>query len=202
MKRLELEGKSFGMLKVLSRADNSSKCRVLWNCQCLCGNKSLVSSTDLTNGHTKSCGCLKKKHGFTGTRLYNIYKSMKQRCYRHNCKDYKNYGARGIKICDDWLNNPLCFFNWAMANGYEESLTIDRINNDGDYEPSNCRWSTILTQSNNRRSSVIINHNGLGKTLAEWSRVFGIHPATLWSRINSGLNFEDCVNKNKARGVK
>ena len=143
----------------LSRAKDGS---VMWVCQCDCGNICEVKGSNLASGHTKSCGCLSKdscskigsrsykKHGLCGQRIYNIYYDMKHRCYDSNHISYKNYGAKGIRICDEWLNDPKAFFNWAFDNGYNDKLTIDRIDNTHGYSPSNCRWVTYHEQALNK----------------------------------------------------
>ena len=138
----------------------------IWECKCDCGNIVYVTSNNLRNGNTHSCGCIKKemlrnkrtKHGAKTPnadndlkRLYSIWKSMKTRCNNPNCKDYKDYGGRGIIICDDWLNSFDTFREWAVANGYNKSLSIDRVDVNGNYEPSNCRWATALEQAHNKR---------------------------------------------------
>jgi len=120
------------------------------------GNEVITTGNHLRTGHTKSCGCLNKKngeknpsykHGKRKTRLYKIFYGMKQRCYNKKNPRYKNYGEKGIKICDEWLDNFMNFYSWAIENGYKDDLTIDRINNGGDYEPNNCRWLTRQAQN-------------------------------------------------------
>ena len=140
----------------------------MWKCKCDCGNEVLVRHGNLQKGFTKSCGCyhkekfgdINRKHDMAyKTDLYNVWKSMKDRCYREKCKSYKNYGGRGIKICDEWRDDFKAFYDWSIKNGYKSEktsggvniLSIDRINNDGDYEPNNCRWTTIDVQAKNKR---------------------------------------------------
>ena len=159
----DLTNKRFGRLEVIRREKNENY-RATWLCKCDCGNKKIISSTHLISGLTKSCGCLGKenrtksraKHHKTNTKLYYVWKGMKQRCYNPNNKYYYNYGGRGITICDKWKDDFEEFYKWSVKNGYVEnalhkSCTIDRINNDGNYEPSNCRWVDMKIQSNNRR---------------------------------------------------
>ena len=155
--RRHLIAGTFGRLTVFK--DSSKRTpggHVIWLCVCSCGNPNIkeVSTKNLTSGSTKSCGCLQKEsvttHGCTGTRIYGIWVNMKARCYSRKSKYYENYGARGIKVCPPWLNNFLTFKSWALRNGYQDNLTIDRINNDGNYEPSNCQW---LTKSENSKKA-------------------------------------------------
>ena len=171
-----LEGKKFGMWLVIEKMKKGPH-KGLWKCQCDCGNIGYVNSSNLINNKSKSCGCFQKKitikrlttHNMTNTKLYRTYYGMKTRCYNKNDKRYKDYGGRGIILCDEWKNNFLNFYNWAISNGYEQSLTIDRIDNDGNYEPSNCRWVENKIQSNNRRNNIYFEFLGFKKTLKQWT---------------------------------
>jgi hypothetical protein len=118
------------------------------------------------------------------SRLYNSWKHMKERCYNPKCHDYCHWGGRGITVCEAWRDEFLAFKEWALANGYKDGLTIDRIDNNGNYEPSNCRWATKKEQSNNRRSLHHLTYNGATKTITEWSRETGLNITTILMRLN------------------
>jgi len=149
----------------------------VWECVCDCGNVKHMTKSNFKRN--KSCGCMwtyyqkesHKTHGQKGGRLYQIWRSMKQRCGCENSINYKYYGGRGVKVCDEWGNSFEAFRDWAINNGYAETLTLDRIDNDGDYTPDNCRWSTPIEQANNRTSNVKF---ASGETLAEYSRRAGV----------------------------
>lgn len=181
---LSLVGQKFGKLTVLSI--NKRK-KVYCICKCDCGKITQTRKDSLLNGHTKSCGCLQKdtakklktKHNLVKTRIYHIWINMKRRCVSTN----KYYGGRGIKICDEWLSDFMNFYNWAMANGYSDKLTIDRIDVNGNYEPSNCRWITMKKQSNNTRKNCIIEYNNEKHTISEWSDILGIKYSTFYNRV-------------------
>lgn len=181
----DLSGRKFGRLTVVSLAEKR-KGFYYWNCKCECGNEVVIKAGYLTNGDTKSCGCLykerssSKKHGYRRTRLYGIWCAIKTRCCNNKFKEYHNYGGRGIAICEEWKDNFQVFYDWAMANGYAENLTIDRFDNDGNYEPSNCRWITTKQNSRNRSNNVFLTVNGETKCVAEWCEVIPIKSSTAY----------------------
>ena len=193
-------GEGFGKLTVVS-LDNTRK-GPYYICKCKCGKEKSIYKYDLIYGKSKSCGCVTRakaserckqrnyKHGLGRTRLCHIWADMKRRCYDIKSKDYKDYGNRGIIICEEWLKDFVSFYNWAMANGYNDNLTIDRIDVDGNYEPANCRWVTITEQARNRRNNYFITYKGETKCLSEWSRGFGIGCGTLKYRLTRGWSVD------------
>lgn len=191
--RNNLTGQTFGSLKVLNRSSdtgNGKKPIVKWNCQCICGKIISVKSYSLTSGHTKSCGCQKVKHGYSHKeRLYQTWKNMRQRCNNPNRPDYKRYGGRGIKICEEW-NDYTVFRKWALANGYDDSLSIDRIDVNGNYEPSNCRWADDYIQANNVRNNRIIEYQGQKFTMAELAKKLGLSYSALQHRVERNWPIE------------
>ena len=140
------------------------------------------------------------KHGMIGTRIYNIWKDMKKRCYCKTRKDYARYGGRGITVCKDW-QDFIPFYNWAMSNGYSDDLTLDRKNVNGNYEPSNCRWATRKEQQNNRRCNHLLTYNGKTQTITQWAEEYGIAETTLYARLTkSNMTFEQALSKSIGNG--
>lgn len=194
MKWKNLTGKKFGRLTVIKEAGTTQDRRKLWECICECGNITIVRSQTLLNGSTKSCGCLRKElastrnkiintvHGKSYTRIYKIWGGMKSRCLCKNNNSYKLYGGRGIKICAEWECSFIAFYYWAISSGYKDYLSIDRINDNGDYEPNNCRWANRTTQQNNMRSNHLITFHGDTLTLSEWARKINIPYSTILNR--------------------
>lgn len=207
----DLTGLKFNKLSVLKIAYKNVY-TVYWLCKCDCGNTTIVNSHNLVSGNTKSCGCYMKErikktntiHGFTKSRLYSVYLGMKQRCYNKKSPAYKSYGGRGVKICDEWLSKAtgfVAFKNWALKNGYTENLSIDRIDVNGNYEPSNCRWTNELVQANNKRTNRFIIYKGERKTMAEWSRIFGISYSAIQYRLSKHKPLEEVFKINSKEAL-
>lgn len=195
----QMINKKFGKWLVLQRTEErDSHGSIKYLCKCECGKEKLVDGYSLRSGISKYCIDCKnqKRYGKKKNKRINIiYNGMKARCYNSNTPEYKNYGGRGIKMCDEWINNPQSFYDWAMDNGYEEGLSIDRIDVNGNYEPSNCRWVTKEVQDNNRRNNRKITYKGKTKTLSQWSKKYNINIVTLSDRLKAGLSIEEALNK-------
>lgn len=194
---LNLTGQRFGRLVAIGPCGRSKDRHIMWLCRCDCGNEIVVTSKNLKQCTTKSCGCFniervresRQTHGKSHIRLYRIWSAIKQRCLNPNREAYPNYAARGITVCNEWLHfEP--FYEWSTANGYRDDLTIDRINNDKGYCPENCRWVSMKAQANNRRSNRRITYNSETHTLAEWSEITGISKTTIRDRLKSGWTVE------------
>lgn len=183
-----LIGQRFGQLIVIERSEKRKNGMAFWTCCCDCGKTTQpIRTSDLKNGKTKSCGCLqnKPKHGMSYSRIYQTWADMKGRCRNQNNKNFKNYGGRGIKVCDEWNNSFEAFYEWAMANGYSDNLTIDRIDVNGNYCPENCRWVSFKIQENNTRRNRFLTYNGKTQTMKQWAEEMGISYITLSARINT-----------------
>jgi hypothetical protein len=171
--------------------------------RCVCGNKFISQIGKVKRFETKSCGCLQKKaasaansrHRLKGHKLYGIWSAMKARCYNKNTAQYKDYGGKGVIVCEEWKNDFISFFRWAMANGWERGLQLDKDTNGGGfiYSPSVCRFVTPKVNSNKRTTSKIIEYNGESKTVSEWADYFGISLKNLYQRMSRGWSFEKCV---------
>lgn len=192
-KFIDLSGKRFGLL-VVKRRDGHANKGAWWECLCDCGNITYLDTRSLTTGHTKSCGCGKAnfcrqkatKHNACYSSLYVVWFDMKRRCFDERDPAYKNYGQRGISVCKEWRESFVCFKEWAENNGYRPQLTLERIDNNGNYHPDNCKWVTMKEQSNNRRNNINITFNGQTKTLKQWSESIGLGYNTLWQRWKAG----------------
>lgn len=204
--KIDRVGQKFNMLTVIRRMPKIDKV-TRWECRCDCGNIVCVTDTHLTRSKNcvKSCGCLRPEfHYMSHTRLYRIYSGMKSRCNWPSHHAYNDYGGRGIKVCDEWNDSFICFYEWAIKNGYSDSLTLDRIDNDGDYSPDNCRWTDMHNQSVNRRNTVMFTLHNETKPLIEWCREYGVSYSTAYGRIfkygwDSDKVFSSPYRERKAR---
>lgn len=199
---IDLTGQKFGKLIAVKR-DLTYKKRTMWICKCECGNTTIVNSCYLRNGAIKSCGCSQGKsgkennqykHGYRHTKVYYIWKTMRQRCLNPNNNDYKYYGALGINICDEW-DDPAAFCDWALKNGYKEGLTIDRKDTTKGYSPDNCRWITIEEQQCNKRSNHILTYANISYPMSVWSRKLNVNYSSLRDWIRKGKSFESFIKK-------
>lgn len=195
-KSLDITGKKFGNLTAIKYSHTGKNYMQYWVFKCDCGKEITTRKTAAISGHCKSCGCLQKqvakqevvkhsvKHNESNTRLYKIWKGMHSRCNNENSK---YYGSRGITVCSEW-NDYKNFKEWATNNGYSDNLTIDRIDYNGNYEPSNCRWATYKEQARNTSKNRCFELNGKIKCAAEWCEELGIKSSTFFQRLKNGLN--------------
>lgn len=187
-KHKDITGQKFGRLTALYRLHNNHTVRTYWLCICECGNLKESEISNLLKCNITSCGCLRKelntKHGKSNSRLFTIWNSMKERCYNVNQKSYKHYGQRGIKVCDEWLNDFQAFYDWAMSHGYNRGLTIDRIDVNKNYSPDNCRWATTKQQNRNTTRNRLITINGDTRCLSDWCELLGLKYKRVHNRLN------------------
>ena len=206
-KIIDLTGEKFGRLTVLGLDDKPGR-KTYWICQCECGNMKSIRSDSLKDGTVKSCGCLKREqdrnnltanhsHKMSGTRLYEIWQGMKGRCYNLHDTRYQRYGGRGIAVCEEWRNDFSAFWRWAEESGYSDELTIDRINNDGDYSPENCRWASRKEQNSNRSTNINITIGNSTRTLSQWCEIFELDFKMVCARYsrNGFISVDDLFNK-------
>ena len=199
---IDLTGQVFGCLTALHPGERSKKItNTIWVCLCSCGKLAQVSSGKLKNGHTKSCGCFRRTrliernrtHGGCGTKAYRSWKHLLERCCNPNNKRWKDYGGRGINVCDRW--REFKHFLVDMGEPPTKEHSIDRINNDGNYEPSNCRWATTEEQSRNTRRNRIVKYDGIARCVAEWAKLVGLPANALNSRIARGWDIHSAMTK-------
>lgn len=198
---IDLTGKTFGSLTVIEQANSrvspNGTSRTMWKCICECGNETVVSSADLRNGSTKSCGChyqmrncsLETRKSQNYKRLYKIWKSMMDRCHNENSQQFRLYGGNGRTVCNEWHSFDN-FVAWADQNGYKDGLTIDRVDNSLGYSPDNCRWVSMQVQQNNRCNNRVISYKGESHTLADWARLLGFERHVLANRLNRNWSVE------------
>lgn len=206
LKIRDLTGQKFGKITPIKPLDKRKNKKVVWLCKCDCGNECEIVGTHLTSGNTRSCGCIAKPHGMFGTRIYNVWHTMKERCYVPTQISYPNYGGRGIKVCDEWLDF-IPFMNWAYENGYDENskrgeCTLDRIDPNKDYCPENCRWVPYSVQANNKTDNVYLEYNGIIDTLSNHARRAGIKPELAEGRYLKGMKLEDVFKNGRVGNLK
>lgn len=194
------KGMKFGKLTVLEleclkeyvNPTNKKKYfKKYYTCKCDCGNLTTVYQGQLISGHTTSCGCKTLKHGQWKSRLYNIWRGIKKRCYDKKNKSYKYYGAKNITMHYEWINDFKAFFDWSISNGYKDNLSIERIDVNGNYEPSNCKWIPIGEQANNKTNNRLISYNNITHNVTEWADILKIPRHRIYQRIYKGLPLDD-----------
>ena len=207
MRSVDLTGQKFGRLTVV-RFDHKENGRKYYLCQCDCGNFKIVSNHSLKSGNTKSCSCLHKEiliqrnkdnriHHPENERLLRIWRAMLHRCYKETDEHYDYYGGRGIKVCDDWHDFET-FQKWALANGYADNLTIDRLDGNKDYCPENCSWATMTVQNNHKSDTKWLTYKGKTQSLSDWCRELGLDYFRIKARLNSlGWSVKDAFEYGK-----
>lgn len=191
--KLNLSGIRFSNLIAVREFNRDRIGFVIWECHCDCGKTTYARSASLKRGEVKSCGCLKaennKSHGNSHLREYKIWGAIKRRCGNKNDKKYHLYGGRGISVCERWLSSFELFLS-DMGYRPSKNHSIDRINVNGNYEPSNCKWATVKEQNRNKRTNRIIEYNGMAKTAVDWSEEFNMTKSKFMWRINNGWSMQ------------
>jgi len=205
MRHNDLTGQTFGRLKVLSRRPNRGT-TVVWLCECQCDERKLVEvdARNLRSGHTKSCGCLMKeraaeahtKHGLSYHPIRRVYTNMHSRCENPKTYGYERYGGRGIKVCEEWSGESgfKTFYTWAVASGWESGLELDRVDDDGDYSPHNCRFVKHSVNAKNRRSTDLITYDGVTLCRKDWAARLGISEGTIKYRLKKGMSVKEAFS--------
>lgn len=202
-KLIDLIGKRYGHVTVIGRAKNpySGNHHAAWLCRCDCGKEFVALGDNLRANRYVSCGCERSErakkqfstHGMSNTRLYKIWLCMRSRCYYEKNNDFKWYGARGIKVCDEWMRSFESFSRWALSHGYDDTLSIDRIDCNQGYSPENCRWATAAMQANNTRDNHMLTFQGKTQSMALWAKETGLKYGTIKSRLQYGWNVEKAL---------
>ena len=197
---IDLTGETFGRLRVLGREGINKHGQLTWACECECGNRKVTLGMLLRNGQVQSCGCLHKEitasinktHGKAATPIYYIWRSMMDRCHAPNSNAYSRYGGRGISVCERWQSFEGFY---ADMGDKPEGKSLERIDNNGDYSPENVVWADAKAQANNRRSNVILEHNGEKKTMQQWADQLGVKIGTIWARIDRGWTVDRALTQ-------
>ena len=202
---VDIAGQKFGRLFVLGPIKQTANSSIVWRCQCDCGNIADVLGGSLRDGKTQSCGCYNREssrervysHGMKGTRIYRIWNAMKARCKYPSSPSYENYGARGVSVCQQWQDSfeDFHFYVAQLPHFDEDGYSLDRIDNDGNYEPGNIKWSTRAEQSSNKRNNLLITFNGKTQCVAAWSREVGVPTGTIAYRIRHGWPIERALQR-------
>jgi hypothetical protein len=197
--KYDIANNRFGKLTAISYLHKG-----LWNCTCDCGSKTIQQSSAMREGRVVSCGCygktlghLNATHGMSLTKEYKVWQQMKKRCLDKKDKSFSNYGGRGISVCEKWINSFECFI--SDIGGRPNGMSLDRIDVNGNYEPSNCRWASMKTQARNKTNNQIITFNGVSACLSEWEEITGIKHGTIRRRIKNGWSIEDALSVNVDR---
>lgn len=198
-KFIDLSNQTFNYWKVQYLVSKGTNCDSIWHCQCLlCGKEKDIRAYSLTKGISTKCrACAThqlKIKPFSKDPIKIVFKGMKQRCYNPKTTYYKNYGAKGITICDKWLNNPILFYEWAYQNGYKKGMSIERKNVNEGYNPNNCCFIPLVEQSKNRSISHMFTINGITKCLADWCKDYNINYTTVVARIKKGMPYEKALS--------
>jgi hypothetical protein len=192
--KIDLSNNTYGRLTVLPNSLTRIKYEKHWSCKCTCGNVKKIREQSLLNNLTKSCGCLLVTHGESSTSLYRRWQGMKNRCYLKSSISFKNYGGRGIKVQDSWINSFETFMNWAKENGYDPSLQLDRIDNNGDYTESNCRWvSRKINCRNKQIDNLTMIVDGEEDLICAFAERYGVDDTLVRNRINLGWDPKDAL---------
>ena len=201
-KVIDMTGYETGRIKVVERGGKNKSGNILWRYECSCGGGGIATADAIRR--MKSCGCIRKEkgkeffhnynitHGESRTRIYIIWGNMINRTSNKKNKDYKNYGGRGITVCEEW-KDYLTFKKWALENGYSDTLTLDRIDNDKGYYPGNCRWTDEETQNNNKQQSRKLEYKGEIKSVEQWAKEDNINRGTLVNRLNKGMSIKEAL---------
>ena len=196
-------GKKYGRLTVLDidveKSKQTKRCYLI--CKCDCGITKSMRSDYVRRNHIVSCGCYSRelldksrvKHGLSRHPLFKEWTGVKDRCYNKNCKQFKDYGGRGITVCDEWIHDAAAFINWCLSHGYEKDLTLDRIDNNKGYSPDNCRWTTRKIQANNTRRNHFITYKSETHTVHEWADKLHLNYSVLSHRLARGWSVEDAI---------
>lgn len=197
-------GERYNMLTIIDVVRPDGYKQAVFKCQCDCGNAVYAFPYQVYTGKTKSCGCYKqallvatrRTHGGSKSPLYLEWRSMVSRCHNPESYNFKDYGGRGITVCDAWRNSPQAFYDWVDSTGGRPNrATLDRINNNGPYSPENCVWATMHQQSRNKRSNIFVTYQGRTKCLADWAEELGLSHETLRYRYHRGMTPEQILHK-------